>query len=133
MLPLLLLASALVVPSAAVTIYTTLTVDANGNPTPTSAVTGPAYTGLPGARLLALVSAFSSLNACIAAYNLTTLVPPALPSPLPPTAFNVQLSNGPTANMSIKVKGNFMGMSIELSVANQIRTCPLILIVRLHI
>lgn len=62
----------------AVTIYTTLTVDPFGNalpePTGTFALPPPVVT--------------------LGAYNLTTLTPPAVPNPLPPTTYTAQLYAG---------------------------------------
>ncbi|KAF8316086.1 hypothetical protein DL93DRAFT_2056676, partial [Clavulina sp. PMI_390] len=54
------------------------------------------------------------------AYNLTTLTPPALPSPMPSLSFTAQLYASGATGLSIPQKGNFMGWSIELSVANQL-------------
>ncbi|KAF9506580.1 glycoside hydrolase family 79 protein [Hydnum rufescens UP504] len=53
------------------------------------------------------------------AYNSTALVAPGLPNPMPPLNFTIQLYLGGMNNLSIKQASNFMGFSIELSVANQ--------------
>ena len=56
------------------------------------------------------------------AYNPTMLIPPALPNPLPPTQFNLNLQ--PAANavggLSIMQSGAFFGLSIETSVITQV-------------
>jgi hypothetical protein len=56
-----------------------------------------------------------------AAYDQTVLNPPAVPNPGIPTNVPIQLqSSGVTSNISIPVNGAFMGISIEMSVANQV-------------
>lgn len=59
----------------------------------------------------------------LAAYDPTTLTPPALPSPLPSTQFPIILM--PAANqvngLSIGIPSSFFGFSIEMSVATQMR------------
>ncbi|KAF5376683.1 hypothetical protein D9615_007846 [Tricholomella constricta] len=55
----------------------------------------------------------------LAAYNPTTLNPPAIPSPFNPT-YSIQLQNGGTPGVSIPQQGSFLGFSIEMSVANQV-------------
>lgn len=55
-----------------------------------------------------------------AAYDTTVLNPPAPPGDLVKD-FNVQLFSGGMDGLSIKQKGSFLGFSIELSVADQIR------------
>lgn len=83
----------------AVTVYTK-----GGSATTTSLAAGATYSGL-------------------AAYDPTTLTPPAPPSPAV-TAIGVSLQQSPASAMaaglmvSIPQKGNFLGFSIELSVAN---------------
>ncbi|ELU40991.1 glycoside hydrolase family 79 protein [Rhizoctonia solani AG-1 IA] len=57
-----------------------------------------------------------------AAYDTTVLNPPAPPTDLVKD-FPVQLLSGGMDGLSIKQKGSFMGFSIELSVADQIRRC----------
>jgi hypothetical protein len=57
-----------------------------------------------------------------AAYDTTVLNPPAPPTDLAKD-FPVQLLSGGMDGLSIKQKGSFMGFSIELSVADQIREC----------
>ena len=74
----------------------------NNDATPSSSATGAAYTGPP-------------------AYNPTTLNRPGLPNPVPPLQFPVTLTSGGMPNLSIPQPGNFMGFSIEMSVATQIR------------
>lgn len=57
------------------------------------------------------------------AYDPSTLIPPALPDPKPPTQFPVQLQSS-AANvpgLSIFQSGAFFGFSIETSVINQVR------------
>ncbi|KAJ7592650.1 glycoside hydrolase family 79 protein [Mycena floridula] len=56
-----------------------------------------------------------------AAYNPTVLNPPDLPSPMPSLNFPIQLQNGGTPGVSIMQTGAFLGFSIEMSVANQVR------------
>lgn len=56
-----------------------------------------------------------------AAYNPTVLQPPAVPSPKPATAFNIQLQSGGMQGLSIPIPGSFFGFSVEFSVANQVR------------
>lgn len=55
-----------------------------------------------------------------AAYDPTSLTPPAVPSPAPTNQFPVQLFSGGMANLSIPQSGAFVGFSVELSVADQI-------------
>lgn len=92
-----------------------------GNSSATASALGSAYTGLP-------------------AFNTTTLQPPpppqvvlpatalppgAPPGPPPaqpgPSSFPIQLYLGGMSNLSIPQKGNFLGFSVELSVADHIR------------
>ena len=89
----------------AVTVYSQVPFGAS--PTSTSAsdptVPSPSYSGL-------------------AAYDPTRLNPPAAPSPLPANQFGVFLM--PTADLvnglSIQTKSSFAGLSIEMSVTNQV-------------
>ena len=55
-----------------------------------------------------------------AAYDPTTLDPPALPDPRPATQFSIKLSNNEPSGLSIPQKGDFMGFSIEFSVVEQV-------------
>ncbi|VDC00664.1 unnamed protein product [Peniophora sp. CBMAI 1063] len=55
-----------------------------------------------------------------AAYNLTELAVPALPSTMPALSFGVQLYEGGMTNLSIPLNGAFMGFSIEMSVSVQV-------------
>jgi hypothetical protein len=56
-----------------------------------------------------------------AAYDQTVLNPPAVPNPPNPSSVPVQLqSSGVSTNISAPVNGGFMGISIEMSVANQV-------------
>ncbi|KAF8519369.1 glycoside hydrolase family 79 protein [Hysterangium stoloniferum] len=57
-----------------------------------------------------------------AAFDPTVLNPPALPSPPIPTTYVLQLTSGGANNLSIQQPGNFLGFSVELSVADQICT-----------
>lgn len=67
-------------------------------------------------------SATAAASFTPAAYQTTTLNRPALPNPMPSLTFPVQLFSGGMTNMSIPQKGDFMGFSIEMSVATQMRT-----------
>lgn len=56
-----------------------------------------------------------------AAYDRTVLNPPAVPNPAIPTSVPIQLqSSGVSSNVSVPVNGGFFGISIEMSVANQV-------------
>jgi len=88
----------------AVTIYAIQSIDINGNP---FRPTGTAQLPPP------LVT--------MGAYNVTTLPAPPLPSPMPPLNLTAQLYSGGMNNLSRPQPGNFLGFSIELSVANQMR------------
>jgi hypothetical protein len=58
------------------------------------------------------------------AYNPIQLVPPPVPSPAPPSTFQIQLQNGvSTTGLSIPHRGSFFGFSIEFSVVSQISEC----------
>ncbi|KAJ7493667.1 glycoside hydrolase family 79 protein [Mycena latifolia] len=75
----------------------------------------------PGqAAFTASGSAAAAAYTGAAAYNPTTLVPPAVPSPAVPSSFNIQLQTGGTPGASIPQSGNFIGFSIEMSVSNQV-------------
>ena len=58
-----------------------------------------------------------------AAYDPLILQAPAVPNPLPPMQFSLQLNNAPSGvqGLSIPQSGAFMGFSIEFSVINQVR------------
>jgi hypothetical protein len=84
---------AIVLVSAKVTVYNTL------------GVTQPTATTAP-----------SKANA----YNTIILDPPPLPTPLPPTSFQIQIDNSPPNGVSIKIPSNFFGLSIEFAVASQL-------------
>ena len=62
----------------------------------------------------------TSTYTAAAAYDPTSLSPPAVPSPSPTNQFPVQLFSGGMANLSIPQSGAFVGFSVELSVADQI-------------
>ncbi|KAI0698275.1 hypothetical protein BC835DRAFT_1335400 [Cytidiella melzeri] len=88
----------------AVTVYSQIPLGAAPTSTAAGSTASPAtYTGL-------------------AAYDLTKLVPPAPPNPLPANAFPIVLM--PTADLvnglGIPTKGSFFGFSIEMSVTNQV-------------
>jgi hypothetical protein len=85
----------IVLVSAKVTVYNTLGVT---QPTATSA----------------------SSNADANAYNSITLDPPPLPTPLPPTSFQIPIDNSPPSGVSIKIPSSFFGFSIEFAVASQL-------------
>ncbi|KAJ7697058.1 hypothetical protein B0H17DRAFT_1168033 [Mycena rosella] len=55
-----------------------------------------------------------------AAYNPTTLLPPPVPSPAPPSTFTLALPSGVPPGASIAQGGDFVGFSIEMSVSNQV-------------
>ena len=65
------------------------------------------------------------------AYNPTVLIPPPLPSPAPPTQFNVglQQSAAQVSGISIPVNGSFWGFSIETSVITQVCEFSTIIVV----
>lgn len=58
-----------------------------------------------------------------AAYDPTILKAPGIPNPAPGNQFNLQLaaSNTSQNGLSIAQSGSFLGFSIEMSVANQVR------------
>ena len=74
----------------------------------------------------ATTSATAAASFTPAAYQTTTLNRPALPNPMPALTFPAQLFSGGMANMSIPQKGDFMGFSIEMSVATQMCTSTLL-------
>ncbi|KAI0830342.1 hypothetical protein BC628DRAFT_1416627 [Trametes gibbosa] len=84
--------------------------------------TGAASTAAaPGATESTTPSSLSWITN-LAAYNNLTLVPPALPSPMPNTNFGITLRNN-AANvngLSVAQKANFLGFSIEMSVVQQV-------------
>jgi hypothetical protein len=56
-----------------------------------------------------------------AAYDQTVLNAPPVPNPAIPTSVPIQLqSSGVSSNISLPVNGGFFGISIEMSVANQV-------------
>ena len=57
-----------------------------------------------------------------AAYNNRTLTPPALPDPMPSTAFTIQLMNNAADvnGLSVQQSGDFFGFSVEMSVVQQV-------------
>lgn len=61
-----------------------------------------------------------------AAWNPTTLVAPAVPTPAPAMQFPVQLQNSASdvSGLSIPQTGAFLGFSIEMSVIDQVSKCP---------
>lgn len=76
----------------------------------------------------AVNNAFPSNYTGPAAFNPVVLAPPALPNPLPPSTFNIQLAAaeenlfsipGQTNGLSIE-HSNFIGFSIEMSVVDQV-------------
>jgi hypothetical protein len=73
-------------------------------------------------HLTAVSTAAASNFTNAAAYDQTVLNPPAVPNnPAIPTSVPVQLqSSGVTSNVSAPVNGAFFGISIEMSVANQV-------------
>lgn len=74
----------------------------------------------PGETPTSAASAATASFTGSTAYNPATLNPPPVPDPLPPMSFDVPMKNGETEGLSIKLGGNFMGFSIEMSVANQV-------------
>lgn len=74
----------------------------------------------PTATTTATADAAAASYTGAAAYDTTVLNPPAPPTDLNKD-FGIQLYSGGMANLSIAQKGSFLGFSIELSVADQIR------------
>ena len=68
-------------------------------------------------------SAPSATFTGVAAYNPTVLTPPSIPSPPPPTAFNINLATGAVNGLSMPQSGAFIGFSIEMSIVNQVCEC----------
>lgn len=77
----------------------------------------------------AVNNAFPANYTDAAAYNPVVLAPPALPTPLPPSQFNVQLAAaadnlfdvpGQVNALSIEHVSDFLGFSIEMSVVDQV-------------
>jgi len=65
-----------------------------------------------------------------AAYDPRTLNPPIPPTDPPVnTQFAIQLTSGDIPDLSIRHHGAFLGFSIELSVSNHVRECPMVLYV----
>lgn len=72
-------------------------------------------------HLTATSTAATSNFTNAAAYDRTVLNPPPVPNPAIPTSVPIQLqSSGVTSNVSVPVNGGFFGLSIEMSVANQV-------------
>ncbi|KAF8838073.1 glycoside hydrolase family 79 protein [Paxillus ammoniavirescens] len=71
---------------------------------------------------LGTVTAASASYTGAASYNDVVLTPPPVPSPAPPTSFNVELQTGGVHGLSIPQHGSFFGFSIEFSVVTQINT-----------
>ncbi|QRV79270.1 glycoside hydrolase family 79 protein [Ceratobasidium sp. AG-Ba] len=74
--------------------------------------------GLKAEKTIPTSAAYAAV-ATLAAYDQTVLNSPAPPSPAIANNFVVQLYPGGMNGLSIPQKGNFMGFSIELSVAQQ--------------
>ncbi|KAH7928005.1 glycoside hydrolase family 79 protein [Leucogyrophana mollusca] len=66
------------------------------------------------------VTAASASYTGAAVYNPTTLTPPPVPNPPPPTQFNIALESGNVQGLSITQRGSFFGFSIEFSVVTQV-------------
>ncbi|KIJ18005.1 glycoside hydrolase family 79 protein [Paxillus involutus ATCC 200175] len=66
------------------------------------------------------VTAASASYTGAASYNDVVLTPPPVPSPAPPTSFNVELQTGGVQGLSIPQQGSFFGFSIEFSVVTQV-------------
>ena len=62
----------------------------------------------------------------LAAYNNVTLTPPALPSPMPSTAFSISVMNNAqdVNGLGIQQSGDFFGFSVEMSVVTQVSEYP---------
>ena len=72
-------------------------------------------------HLTATSTAASSNFTNAAAYDQTVLSPPPVPNPAIPTSVPIQLqSSGVNSNVSAPVNGGFFGISVEMSVANQV-------------
>jgi len=72
-------------------------------------------------HLTAASTAAASNFTNAAAYDRTVLNPPAVPNPAIPKSVPIQLqSSGVSSNVSVPVNGGFFGISIEMSVANQV-------------
>ncbi|KAJ7359116.1 glycoside hydrolase family 79 protein [Mycena albidolilacea] len=71
---------------------------------------------------IGISSALAPTGTVAAAYNDTTLQPPAVPSPAPPTAFtlSLQAANKTVTGLSIPIHGTFFGFSVEMSVITQL-------------
>ncbi|KAM5530653.1 hypothetical protein V8D89_015674 [Ganoderma adspersum] len=70
----------------------------------------------------ASATATASWLSSLAAYNNVTLTPPALPSPMPSTAFSISVMNSAqdVNGLGIQQAGDFFGFSIEMSVVTQV-------------
>lgn len=72
-------------------------------------------------HLTATTTAATSNFTNAAAYDQTVLNAPAVPNPAIPTSVPIQLqSSGVSSNVSVPVNGGFFGISVEMSVANQV-------------
>lgn len=77
------------------------------------------YTQVPmGASTVSAVP--TAMVTYAAHFDPLDLVPPPAPNQTDPSTFPVQITSGGIPGLSIPVTGNFMGFSIELSVADQI-------------
>jgi hypothetical protein len=76
--------------------------------------------GYAGAVASSTVSGAQPQYTGMQAYNPVTLQPPPLPVPLPANAFNIAVHKATPNGVSIKLRGSFMGFSIEFSVLNQV-------------
>ncbi len=81
-----------------------------------------------GATQTGAASATATANwlSSLAAYNNVTLTPPALPSPMPSTAFSISVMNSAqdVNGLGIQQGGDFFGFSIEMSVVTQVSEYP---------
>ena len=70
----------------------------------------------------ASATATTSWLSSLAAYNNVTLTPPALPSPMPSTAFAISVMNSAqdVNGLGIQQGGDFFGFSVEMSVVTQV-------------
>ena len=70
----------------------------------------------------ASATATASWLSSLAAYNNVTLTAPALPSPMPSTAFSITVMNSAqdVNGLGIQQVGDFFGFSVEMSVVTQV-------------
>lgn len=85
------------------------------------------YNQIPLGLATSASGAPSSTYTGAAAYDPLVLNPPEIPNPAPATQFTLQLQSSSQAvqGLSIMQSGAFLGFSIETSVVNQVRECPL--------